>query len=441
MIIGNGKVITNDQNNTFLENGAVLIKGNLIEDVGNFGALKKAYPDEEVVDVKGRIIMPGMICAHSHIYSAYARGMSVSKSTGTFFEVLENLWWSLDKKLTLEDVRLNALTTYIESIQNGVTTLIDHHAGPNSVEGSLFTIAETAQELGIRTSLCCEVSDRDGKEITVKEIKENMDFIKACEKDDKNDMVKAMFGLHASFTLSDETLYKVKEAMEGFTNGFHVHIAEGIEDQFDSLKKYGKRVVERLHDFGILGEKTIAVHGVHINQREIEILKETDTSVVHNPESNMNNAVGVPPVVSMLKQGLRVGLGTDAYTNDMFESMKVAKILQSHHLCDPTAGFMETKKMQFENNPKILGKYFKKALGILAKGAYADIITVDYEPPTPMNEDNWFGHLVFGVTGRMVNDTIINGKFVMKNKQILPVDVEKIMAKSRERAKQIWPLM
>jgi cytosine/adenosine deaminase-related metal-dependent hydrolase len=249
MIIGNGKVITNDQENNFFENGAVVIKDNLIQEVGNFNDLLKAYPEEEIIDVQGKIIMPGMICAHSHIYSAYARGMSVSKSTGNFFEVLENLWWSLDRKLTLEDVRLNALTTYIESIQNGVTTLIDHHSGPGSVTGSLFVIAEAAKELGMRTSLCYEVSDRDGKDITEKEIQENIDFIKACQKDDNNDLIKALFGLHASFTLSNETLFRVKEAMEGFSNGYHIHVAEGIEDQFDSLKKYGRRVVERLHDF------------------------------------------------------------------------------------------------------------------------------------------------------------------------------------------------
>ena len=174
MIIGNGKVITNDQENNFFENGAVVIKDNLIQEVGNFNDLLKAYPEEEIIDVQGKIIMPGMICAHSHIYSAYARGMSVSKSTGNFFEVLENLWWSLDRKLTLEDVRLNALTTYIESIQNGVTTLIDHHSGPGSVTGSLFVIAEAAKELGMRTSLCYEVSDRDGKDITEKEIKRTL---------------------------------------------------------------------------------------------------------------------------------------------------------------------------------------------------------------------------------------------------------------------------
>jgi len=168
MIIGNGKVITNDSLNTFMENGAVLIRGNVIEDIGNCEDIKNRYPDEEFVDVKGRVIMPGMICAHSHIYSAYARGMSVSKPTADFFTVLENLWWSLDRKLTLEDVRLNALTTYIESIQNGVTTLIDHHSGPNSVTGSLSAIADAAKELGMRTSLCYEVSDRDGKGIALR---------------------------------------------------------------------------------------------------------------------------------------------------------------------------------------------------------------------------------------------------------------------------------
>lgn len=440
MIIGNGKIITNDANNTFIENGAIFIKGNVIEDIGALNDIKNKYPNEQYIDVKGKVIMPGMICAHSHIYSAYARGMSVSKPTTDFYSVLENLWWSLDRKLTLEDVKLNALTTYIESIQNGVTTLIDHHSGPNSVTGSLFAIADAATELGIRTSLCYEVSDRDGRDIALKEIEENVSFIKYCHQND-NDMIKALFGLHASFTLSNETMYKVKEAMEGLYDGYHVHVAEGIEDQYDSLKKYGRRVVERLHDFGILGERTIAVHGVHTNQREIEILKETNTSVVHNPESNMNNAVGCPPVASMLKQGLRVGLGTDAYTNDMFESMKVANILQSHHLCDPTVGFMETKKMQFENNPKILGKYFNKDLGILAKGAYADIITIDYDPLTPMNENNWFGHALFGMTGRLVYDTIINGKFIMKNREIQTADPKEIMSKSRERVKKIWTLM
>ncbi len=440
MIIGNGKVITNDSENPYIEDGAILIRDNIIADVGKFKDLKDNYPSEEVVDVKGRLIMPGMINAHTHIYSAYARGMGVSKPTDNFSNILENLWWSLDRKLTIEDCELNAYTTYIESIRNGVTTAIDHHSSPNAATDSLFTIAKVAKKLGIRTSLCYEVSDRDGKEITKKEIEENVNFIKAYN-ETQEDMIKGLFGMHASFTISNETLYKIKEAMEGIDAGYHIHVAEGIEDQYDSLKKYGRRVVERLFDFGLLGSKTIAVHCVHTNQRELEILKETDTNVVHNPMSNMNNAVGCPPVVSMVKQGIRIGMGTDAYTNDMFESMKVANILQSHHLCDPTVGFMETKILQFDNNPVICRNYFKRELGVLKKDAYADIITVDYKPYTPMNGDNYFGHLLFGVTGRMVNDTIINGKFVMRNREILTVDEDEVLDKSSQRAAEIWPKM
>lgn len=191
MILSNCLIITNDENNNFYENGAVLIKDKLIEDVGENQDILKKYPDEEVIDLKGKLLMPGMICAHSHIYSAYARGMAVSKPTDNFFNVLENLWWSLDRELTTEDVRLNALTTYMESIANGVTTVIDHHSGPNSVENSLFTLGEAAKEVGIRTNLCYELSDRDGAEIRDKEIKENVDWIKYSQKEN-DDMLRGL---------------------------------------------------------------------------------------------------------------------------------------------------------------------------------------------------------------------------------------------------------
>ncbi|MGO3017533.1 MAG: putative aminohydrolase SsnA [Anaerococcus sp.] len=438
MILTNGFIITNDAENNIYENGAIYIKDNYIADIGNASEITKKYPDEQLVDVEGKLLMPGMICGHSHIYSAYARGMAASKPTDNFYNVLENLWWTLDRTLTNEDVKLNALTTYMESIQNGVTTLFDHHSGPNSVEGSLFKLGEAAKEVGIRTSLCYELSDRDGKEIRDKEIKENIDWIKHCKNDDNGDMIKAMFGLHASFTLSDETLYKAREAMEGLYDGYHVHIAEGIEDEWDSVRKHGKRVVERLDDFGIITENTLAIHGVHINEREMDILKEHNTPLIFNPESNMNNAVGCPPILRMMEKGIKVGMGTDAYTNDMFDSMKVANILLAHNSCDPTKGFMETLEIQFKNNPEIFSRYFKRKIGVLEKGAYADIISFDYNPYTPLNKDNWGGHALFGLTGRLVNDTIINGEFVMKDKIILKVDQEEIHAKSKERAKEIW---
>lgn len=440
MIIGNGRLITNSDKIGFMDNGAVLIKGNVVEEIGDFETLKKANPNEEVLDANGQLIMPGMICAHSHIYSAYARGMAPSGATDNFFNILENLWWRLDRSLGLEDIKLNAYTTYAESIKSGVTTLIDHHASGHCIPGSLFALEEVAKKIGVRTSLCFETTDRDGKEATKAGIKENVDFIKHTLKDN-DDMVKGLFGMHASFTISDETMSLIKEAMEGVDAGYHIHVTEGIEDQYDSLKKYGRKVGERLYDWGILGDKTLAIHCIHLSQGEMDIIKATDTSVVTNPESNMNNAVGAPPVVQMLKKGIRVGLGSDAYTQDMFESMKVSNILQSHHLADPTVGFMETKALQFENNPKICAKYWDKPLGKIEKGAFADIIVVDYKPHTPIGENNWFGHLLFGVNGGMVRHTMINGKLVMKDRVILTVDMDKINADSAQRAAKIWKNM
>jgi len=206
-------------------------------------------------------------------------------------EILENIWWRIDKVLNLDDTRMSAYATGLESVRCGVTTLFDHHASQNHVAGSLFAIADALQDIGLRSALCYEVSDRDGAETAARAIRENTAFIEHAAKD-KTDMRKGMLGLHASFTLSDKTLEDCVAAMGGKNVGYHVHVAEGIDDLRDALKKYGKRVVERLYDAGILGEKTLAVHNVHINAAEMELLKATDTVVVHNPESNMSNAVG-----------------------------------------------------------------------------------------------------------------------------------------------------
>ncbi|NLA96147.1 MAG: putative aminohydrolase SsnA [Clostridiaceae bacterium] len=438
MIIGKGRLVTNDPDHPYFEDGALRIVGQLIDAVGNFDDLKKLYPDDEVLDAQGRVIMPGMINAHTHIYSSYARGMGVSKPTRNFPEILKNLWWALDRSLTMEDNELSAYTTYIDSIRNGVTTLFDHHASPHAVEGSLFTLAEAAKEIGIRSSFSMELSDRDGVKIADQEIKENVDFIRAMNTDEQ-DMVKGMFGMHASFTISDKTMEKVKKAMEGIEAGYHIHVGEGREDQYDSLKKYDMRVTERLLGWGLLGPKSIAVHAVNVNGRELDILAETDTTVVHNPMSNMGNAVGATPVLGMLRRGIRLGLGTDAYTHDMFESVKVSKILQSHRLSDPTVGFSQALQLQYEGNPAIAALHFKRPLGVLKEGAYADIITLDYFPFTPFGGDNWKGHLLFGGYGRMTNDVVINGKLVMRNREILTVDEEKIFARTKKRAAAIWP--
>lgn len=438
LLIGNGLVITRDAKQPIIQDGCVAIKDNLIVEVGLTGELKRRYPVAQFVDAGGKLIMPGLINTHMHFYSTFARGMFLKDAPPTNFgEILERLWWRLDKVLTLEDVYYSAMVPIIDCIKNGVTTVFDHHASPNAAVGSLFKIAEATKEAGLRTCLCYEVSDRDGAIIADQGIQENADFIRRCA--ETNDpMLKAMFGLHASLTLSDKTLEKCVAQNAGSGVGFHVHTAEGIEDLNDAKLKYGTGVVERLHSRGILGEKSIAVHCVHISEREIGILKETGTNVVHNPESNMGNAVGVSPVLKMFQEGVMLGLGTDGYTSDMMESFKAANCLHKHANHHPSVAWNEIPAMLFENNAAIAGRYFEQPVSKLAEGAFADVIVVDYHPPTRLHADNINGHLLFGVSGRCVETTVINGRVVMENRKLQTVDEEEIAAKSRELADKVW---
>lgn len=437
MIVGNGPIITNNPAEPFVEDGAVLIRDDTVSAVGTFAALRALHPDEEYVDVAGRLILPGMINAHTHAYSAYARGMAVHQPTRDFQEILENLWWRLDRLLTLEDVELNAGTTFVECIRNGVTTVFDHHSSPGAVSGSLQTMAGVARELGIRASLCYETSDRDGEGVLAEALAENVAFMKEANSGDQ-DLLRGLFGLHASFTLSQESLEQACAAKEGVEGGFHVHVAEGPGDEVDSERKYGKRIVERFADLGMLGPSSIAAHCIHTDSAEIEILRDTATNVVHNPHSNMGNAVGVAPVVDMLNRGVRVGLGTDAYTADMFASAQVAKILQSNTLADPTVGFGQAIELAFVGNPAICANFFPKPLGVLQEGAYADLITLAYRPFTPLNSGSAWGHVLFGMSGGQVNDTMVAGRWVMRDREILTLDEARLCARSAERAPAIW---
>ncbi|OOB78491.1 MAG: chlorohydrolase [Epulopiscium sp. Nuni2H_MBin003] len=434
LIIGNGKVITRDDTQPFIQCGAVVIDGNTITDVGELEDIKKKYPQAEFLDAKNQLIMPAFVNTHEHIYSAFARGMSINNyNPNGFLDILDGLWWNIDRHLNLKQTNLSAMATYIECIRNGVTTIFDHHASYGEVEGSLFAIGDAAKECGVRSCLCYEVSDRDGKQDAA--IKENVDFINYALKDE-TEMLRGMMGMHASFTISDKTMDKAVSATPDGV-GFHIHVAEGIEDLHDSLKKYGKRILYRLMDHNILGEKTIAAHCIYVNDAEIELLRQTDTMVVHNPESNMGNACGCPPTLHIFNHGVLTGLGTDGYTHDMIESYKVANILHKHNLCDATVAWGEIPVMLFVNNPIIANRYFSKPLGILKKGAAADVIILDYVAPTPLNADNINSHILFGMTGRHVVTTIGNGKVLMKDRVLQHLDEEKIMADCRASAEQL----
>ncbi len=461
MLIANSTLITFGKENAgnleasasmhVIHDGAILITGEHIADLGPTAELRAKYPAEEILDAQGKLAMPGLICAHTHFYGAFARGMAIpGAAPQNFPEILEKLWWRLDKALFWQDIRYSALVCLIDAIRHGATTLIDHHASPSAIEGSLDIIAETVEEAGVRACLCYEVTDRDGEELAQAGIEENARFIEKMASEQNNKLAGA-FGLHASLTLSDETLERTVEVANELGAGFHIHVAEDMADVRDSLKKSGLRVVERLGKFGVLGPQTIAAHCVHVDAYEKEILQETGTRVVHNPRSNMNNAVGVADVPGMLKLGIDVGLGNDGFSNNMFTEMHVAYLLHKLSKSDPRVmGADQVMQMAFQNNAQIASLFFPStvseatsghrpdSLGELSVGALADIVLVDYVPTTPLTEGNFPWHIIFGVDGTGVDTTIVGGRVLMREKQLLTLDEEEICAKSRELAGKLW---
>ena len=437
-LITNGRLITRDSDaKGYYEHGAVAYEGTKIVEVGEEAALKVKYPDAEIIDAKGGVIMPAFINAHTHIYSALARGLSIKgNNPTTFYEVLDGTWWAIDRHLYMDGTKASADAMYLDCIKQGVTTIFDHHASYGEIPGTLHTIAESAKEFGIRSCLCYEVSDRDGEEKCLQAIQENVDWITECEQR-KDPMLAAMFGGHALFTISDKTFERMAEANNGRT-GYHIHVSEGMNDVYDSLQNYGRRPVQRLQDHGILGPKTILGHCIHVNTAEIELIKNTETMVVNNPESNMGNAVGICPVLPLYKAGILLGMGTDAYTNDMLESLKVALCSQRSNACLPNVAWVEVTDMLFKNNAKIGAKYFPDPLGVLKPGAAADIIVMDYKPFTPFSDANIDGHMIFGMTGRQCQTTIANGKLLMKDRELVNIDEEAVNAKILEASRKLW---
>ena len=430
----NGIVVTLGEKNRVLWNATVVTDGELVTGVGDSNEMKHRFPDVESIDCSGQIILPGFICAHHHFYSTMARGMFIpGEPAANFVQILERLWWKVDRALDEEDILLSAQLPLIDCIRNGTTTVIDHHASPSMRDGSLDLIEKAVRQAGIRASLCYEVSDRN---ITGGGVAENKRFINKVGRGDGQ--VAAMMGLHASFTLSDTTLEQCVGIAKDAGVGCHIHVAEDVADREDSLAKFNLPTVKRLDKFGLTGERSIFVHCVHIDDGEMDILAGTKTAVVHNPESNMNNAVGVTPLLKLLKKGVLVGLGTDGMGSDMLVQMRCAYLLHRLANHDPRVAFMEAPQLLLQNNAAIAGRQFGLQLGEIAEGRPADLAILDYQPPTPLNEANFLGHLIFGLVDATVDTTVCRGKILMKGKKILSMDEERLAARSRELAPQMW---
>ncbi|HUG34953.1 MAG TPA: putative aminohydrolase SsnA [Anaerolineales bacterium] len=436
MLITNAKLITWEKENRILDNHALLIENDRIKEIGESAELLKKHPNEEKLDARGQYVMPGSICAHTHFYGAYARGMAIpGPAPKDFPEILQRLWWPLDRSLDAVSIQYSVLPCLIDAIRHGTTTLIDHHASPNAIDGSLDIIAKEVETAGLRAVLCYEVTDRDGDEKMKAGIDENVRFMKKT----KSPLLAGTFGLHAGLTLSDSSLASCREAAPD-GSGFHIHTAEHEADEYDSLNKTGLRVIDRLQKHGILGTNTITAHGVHFDAREMQILAESGTWLSHQPRSNMNNGVGVAQIESMLRMGIKVCLGNDGFSNAMWEEWKAAYLLHKVHHRDPRRmGGYDVTQMAIYNNAALANVFFPSApIGQLIEGAFADIIFVEYHPNTPMTAGNLPWQIIFGIQQSMVTTTMVAGKVLMRDRELLTLDEKEISAKAREIAPKVW---
>lgn len=433
LLIKNGFVVTLNDANDMLENASVYIEDDKIAEVGRFPDDK--YKADRVIDAGGNLVMPGLINAHHHLYSTFARGFSPpGEPARNFKEILERLWWKLDVALDADDVYYSALMAVMHAARAGCTTIIDHHASPSCSEGSLDLIEKAFREVGLNGCLCYEVSDRNEKG---EGIAENERFIKKC-KASNDDQITALFGLHALMTLSTPTLDKCSDIAHTLGAGFHVHVAEAEVDVQVTFERYQRRIMDRFLDFGIPSPQTIFVHGIHFEAREMDLLKTTDSILVNNPESNMNNGLSVTPILEMLSRGVLVGIGTDGMSSHMISQARAMYLLQRTYRRDPRVAFAEAAEILLKNNRAICERVFKEPRGALAPGYLADVIIPEYVPFTPLNPNTFYGHLLFGLSFSRIGTTIARGNVIVENGHLVGIDEEAIRAKSVERAQKLW---
>ena len=423
MILTNARILTFDGSNRVLESGSVEITGD-----GSIGFVRPgATPDSHAIDLHGRLLMPALINCHTHLYSTLARGLRLPGAPPADFpSILKKLWWRLDRALNEEDVYYSALVGLIDSAKCGVGTVIDHHSSPNACAGSLDCIERAFREVGLRGASCYEVSDRNGKRAALAGIRENVRF---AERTLPGAQVGAMFGLHASFTLGDRTLRACLEANQSLHSGFHVHVAE---DRCDRL------AVRRLCEFGVLDEKSLAAHCVHVTAAERAMLGRRRVNVAHNPQSNCNNAVGIADLPALCRSSACVGLGSDGCSPRMWDEFKTAWHLQKVRARDPRVAAAEVFAAAFPNNREIVKKIWGVKIGCIAPGAKADLLLLDYQPPTPIEPANLFGHLLFGIANAPVHSLMVEGRWVVRAGQCVNVDERAVAECAAARTRALW---
>jgi putative selenium metabolism protein SsnA len=410
-------------------------KAGTIADIGKNLAAK--YPNATLQGSKG-YVSPGLVCSHTHLYSALARGIQVEIAPSKdFAQILDHLWWRLDRAIDLPILRASALSGCADALFAGVTSLVDHHAGPNSIDGSLSVLREAFEEIGMRGILCYETTDRNGSKGARAGIAENIRFAKEIDEiraKRGNILVEASIGAHAGFTVGHETLESLAEAVRQSKRGIHIHLAEDKYDAVDSRHRYGQDLVERLDRLGALTDKGIVGHGLWLTPSEIETMNARDAFLAHNARSNMNNAVGYN---AALPAHRNVVLGTDGMGADMLEEFKFA-VFRHRESSGPwwPGDFLAC----LDRGNRLLERYFNTNFGVLAPGNPADLVHWDYNPPTPMEGSNLAGHMAFGMSSRSVRSVAVAGTMRIKDHRAL-FDIDSIQSNARIQAKRLWNTM
>jgi 5-methylthioadenosine/S-adenosylhomocysteine deaminase len=438
LLIKNGVLVTMDGRRRILEDHSIAIDDGRIVEVGRTADLEKRYSTAEPIDAAGRIVMPGIVCSHSHLYGMLLRGAPLKiVPPSDFAQILQRVWWPMDEAMNFQDAYASALVACVEFAKSGVTTFTDTYSGPNSITGVLDEIAKAVNEVGIGGFLAFEATERHTKEEGIKGVRENVRFAEEIQSKPES-KARPLFSLHASFTVSDDLIKEVKQLALKYRLPITIHTSEGMGDVQHNLENYGKRTVERLQDVGLLGPNVVLAHCVNVNDEEIDIVARTGTGVAHNPMSNMLNAVGVAPIVSMLSKNVNVGLGNDGYIFDMFENMRATYLLHRVHQRNPNAiDAYKVLEMATINGAKLYG--IEREIGSIEAGKKADIIIVRPSIlPTPLNAASVVGHLINTVDGDDVEHVFVDGKPIVRNKRLLTFDEEKAQSISQESAQKLW---
>ena len=418
------------------ENIDVVIEDNSIVETGK--NISRKYLKEKSIDLSGKYISPGLVCSHNHFYSVLARGILARiKPANNFVEILQNLWWKLDKAIDQEILYYSAMIGALEAIKSGTTSVVDHNSSPSFIKGSLNTIRSCFEKAGLRGILCYEITDRNGDKKIRESLKESEDFISSLEsakEKNKVSLIEAAVGAHAQFTLSDKTLSSITEIINRTGSGIHIHVCEDKLDAVHAKNNYAKTAIERLEKFNLLNEKSILAHGVYLTQKDIRLINRKGSFLVHNPRSNMNNGVGYLKYPGLVKN---TTLGTDGIGSDMLEEFKFAYFKNNESGNEISTGdFLKF----IQNGNIILERYFNKKFGNIETGYIADIVVYDYSPPTPLVNENLTGHLAFGFSSSDIESVIINGRIVYDKRQF-PFDISEIYLNARKAAQRLWKRM